>query len=140
MSSHARALTTRGRPACLTFTRFSLAAFLAGVLTFARLPLTGLFALLLLARRTFALLSLGVLPLLARGRTAGLAGPPLCLRRIPASLGRWPTFPRWLSAGELNQLSLRIVLFPLPFLPLTISTCRQFPGLPLPASGNLRAL
>ena len=87
LSSRARALATRGLLTRFAFTRLPLPAFLAGGLTFARLPLTGFFALLPLAGGTFSLLSPGVLALLTRGRTAGLAGAPLCLRRIPASLG-----------------------------------------------------
>ena len=87
LSSRARTLATCGPLTRLAFTRLPFPAFLAGSLTFAWLPLTGLFALLLLAGRTFSLLSPGVLSLLTRGRTAGLAGAPLCLRRIPASLG-----------------------------------------------------
>jgi hypothetical protein len=140
LSSCASALAACGLLTRLAFTRLPLPAFLTGRLTFTRLPLTGLFARLLLPGRTFSRLSLGVLPLLTRGRTAGLAGAALCLRRIPASLGRRLTFPRGLSAGELNQLSLRIVLFPLPFLSLTIFACSLLPGLPLPTGGNVGTL
>ena len=140
LSSCASALAACGLLTRLAFTRLPLPAFLTGRLTFTRLPLTGLFARLLLPGRTFSRLSLGVLPLLTRGRTAGGAGAALCLRRIPASLGRRLTFPRGLSAGELNQLSLRIVLFPLPFLPLTIFACNRLPGLPLPTGGNTGTL